>query len=79
MNAHGDILWARLGKADGKKVCVLIMLKKLILPFILLKHANETPTISKAKNDWADGDEFQEANDAQHSHQWWLFAFFFFL
>ena len=34
---------------------------------ILLKHVNETPTISKAKNDWADGAGFQEAEDVTQS------------
>ena len=58
------------------------MLKKLTLSFILLKHVNETPTIYKAKIDWADFAGFQEAEDVSHSPQWWVFSiiflFFFF-
>lgn len=54
MNAHvGNSGQFRLGQSDGVAAgggCILIILQKLILSIILLKHVNETPTICKAKN-----------------------------
>lgn len=76
------ILWARLGKADRKNIHTNYA-KEIDFSFILLKHVNETPTVSKAKIDWADFAGFQEAEDVSHSPQWWVFSiiflFFFFL
>lgn len=77
------ILWARLGEADRKNIHTNYA-KEIDFSFILLKHVNETPTVSKAKIDWADFAGFQEAEDVSHSPQWWVFSiiflsFFFFV
>lgn len=59
-----------LGKADGGNMHTNYVKEIDLILQILLKHVNETPTISKAKNDWADGAGFQKAEDVTHSHLW---------
>lgn len=79
-NAHVDNFASQSKQGWWEKeLGVLVILKELIWSIILLKHVSGTPTMFKAKNDWADGDKFLNTDAVLLSHQDGYFYFFFLL